>query len=257
MRRVGCVLVSLVLGAALAGCANGPRKVEAVEPPTLAFAPKQRPGDGQLAPQVAMLRPDQLPIPTGGLAGRTIRVSSTSDIRLGPKEIVLTFDDGPMPGKTEEDPPHTRPIRSEGDLPDGRPDGECLSGNSPESGGARPHRRHAYAKPSQPRGPRAGEGAGADRNRAEQRGGGAEASRPADGAVLPLSHTSRKPGHCVPASPAATWSSSTPTSIRRTTSTAPMRSGPEPCAPPAGQASCSSTISMPEPFPCCPGSLPT
>lgn len=36
-----------------------------------------------------------------GLAGRTLNVGSVSDIRLGPKEVVLTFDDGPMPGKTE------------------------------------------------------------------------------------------------------------------------------------------------------------
>lgn len=36
-----------------------------------------------------------------GLAGRTIQVSSLSDIRLRDKEVVLTFDDGPMPNKTE------------------------------------------------------------------------------------------------------------------------------------------------------------
>lgn len=36
-----------------------------------------------------------------GLAGRTIEVASLSDIRLRDKEVVLTFDDGPMPKKTE------------------------------------------------------------------------------------------------------------------------------------------------------------
>jgi len=36
-----------------------------------------------------------------GLAGRTIEVSSLSDIKLRDKEVVLTFDDGPMPKKTE------------------------------------------------------------------------------------------------------------------------------------------------------------
>ncbi|MEM8551890.1 MAG: polysaccharide deacetylase family protein [Pseudomonadota bacterium] len=35
------------------------------------------------------------------LAGRVIRVSRISDIALGPKEVVLTFDDGPLPGRTE------------------------------------------------------------------------------------------------------------------------------------------------------------
>ncbi|RWX75865.1 polysaccharide deacetylase family protein [Neorhizobium lilium] len=37
-----------------------------------------------------------------GLAGRTMDVSSISDIRLRDKEVVLTFDDGPMPKKTEK-----------------------------------------------------------------------------------------------------------------------------------------------------------
>jgi len=37
----------------------------------------------------------------GGLAGRTLTVSSLSDIKLDRKEVVLTFDDGPMPKKTD------------------------------------------------------------------------------------------------------------------------------------------------------------
>jgi peptidoglycan-N-acetylglucosamine deacetylase len=37
-----------------------------------------------------------------GLAGRTIEVASPSDIVLRDKEVVLTFDDGPMPKKTEK-----------------------------------------------------------------------------------------------------------------------------------------------------------
>lgn len=37
----------------------------------------------------------------GSLAGRTIDVSSLSDIKLRDKEVVLSFDDGPMPKKTE------------------------------------------------------------------------------------------------------------------------------------------------------------
>lgn len=35
------------------------------------------------------------------LTGRTLRISSIRDIKLKPKEVVLTFDDGPAPGKTE------------------------------------------------------------------------------------------------------------------------------------------------------------
>ncbi|WP_117194163.1 polysaccharide deacetylase family protein [Rhizobium terrae] len=38
----------------------------------------------------------------GSLAGRTISVGSLSDLKLNDKEVVLTFDDGPMPNKTEK-----------------------------------------------------------------------------------------------------------------------------------------------------------
>ena len=39
--------------------------------------------------------------PLGGLGGRTLTVGSVDEIKLRPKEVILTFDDGPMPGKTE------------------------------------------------------------------------------------------------------------------------------------------------------------
>lgn len=39
--------------------------------------------------------------PRTGLAGRTLKVHSIADIRLARNEVVLTFDDGPVPGKTE------------------------------------------------------------------------------------------------------------------------------------------------------------
>jgi peptidoglycan/xylan/chitin deacetylase (PgdA/CDA1 family) len=39
--------------------------------------------------------------PRTGLAGRTLRVSAMSEIRLARNEVILTFDDGPVPGKTE------------------------------------------------------------------------------------------------------------------------------------------------------------
>jgi peptidoglycan/xylan/chitin deacetylase (PgdA/CDA1 family) len=38
---------------------------------------------------------------SGPLAGRTLRVSSISEIQLRDKEVILTFDDGPVPGKTD------------------------------------------------------------------------------------------------------------------------------------------------------------
>lgn len=39
--------------------------------------------------------------PRDALAGRTLDVASIRDLKLGPKEVALTFDDGPVPGRTE------------------------------------------------------------------------------------------------------------------------------------------------------------
>jgi peptidoglycan/xylan/chitin deacetylase (PgdA/CDA1 family) len=94
-------LLPLVFAAlALAGCANSPRQAARADGGTLAFAPRETPA-AQAGPQVAMLRPDQPGGQRGSLAGRTITVAKASDIRLGPKEVVLTFDDGPVPGRTD------------------------------------------------------------------------------------------------------------------------------------------------------------
>lgn len=38
----------------------------------------------------------------GNLGGRTLAVASTADIILRPGEVILTFDDGPRPGKTPQ-----------------------------------------------------------------------------------------------------------------------------------------------------------
>lgn len=84
--------VSLLLCLVFAACA-GPRPDGA----PLAFS-------GDPADRPALRSPaESLSAPgfSAGLAGRTIRVDSISDIRLGPKEVVLTFDDGPVPGKTK------------------------------------------------------------------------------------------------------------------------------------------------------------
>ncbi|KQX43112.1 hypothetical protein ASD04_00615 [Devosia sp. Root436] len=39
---------------------------------------------------------------SGNLGGRTLAVASTADIVLRPGEVILTFDDGPRPGKTPQ-----------------------------------------------------------------------------------------------------------------------------------------------------------
>lgn len=87
MRFPGFVLLALVLSA----CA-GPRPESEV--PVLAFAPEQRidvPFPGEVL---------SLPKLGHGLAGRTLRVDSVEDIVLLRNEVILTFDDGPVPGKT-------------------------------------------------------------------------------------------------------------------------------------------------------------
>ncbi|QDY99783.1 polysaccharide deacetylase family protein [Nitratireductor mangrovi] len=99
-----CVFGTAVLFSAalfLSACANAPKKLAGDDGPALAFAEEQQAGPADISPQVAMLRPDQLPLVSGGLAGRTIRVSRISDIALRPGEVVLTFDDGPIPGRTD------------------------------------------------------------------------------------------------------------------------------------------------------------
>lgn len=88
MRFLGCCLLALFLSA----CA-GPRPDGDV--PVLAFAPEQRievpfPGDVLSFPDLGH-----------GLAGRTLRVDTVEDIVLLRNEVVLTFDDGPVPGKTK------------------------------------------------------------------------------------------------------------------------------------------------------------
>lgn len=58
-------------------------------------------GDRVPMEPAAWAHPDNV-MAKGTLAGRTLTVGSLAELRLGPKEVVLTFDDGPMPGKTEK-----------------------------------------------------------------------------------------------------------------------------------------------------------
>ena len=94
-------LICLVLvGVALAGCAK---------PPSHSMQP-QRPAQSPLytnsilpasAPMTQQPMPERI-FGSGTLGGRTLAVASTADIMLRPGEVVLTFDDGPRPGKTNE-----------------------------------------------------------------------------------------------------------------------------------------------------------
>jgi len=93
MRRVARVALALALPLLAAACAS-PQAAGDAAP--MSFA-QQKPAADDI-----LKRPSDSVAPAvpGSLAGRTIRVSKVSDIRLGAREVVLTFDDGPMPGKT-------------------------------------------------------------------------------------------------------------------------------------------------------------
>ena len=89
----------VVVGAALAGCAKPPAQqsvaLEAREPfYTGSILPASQPIAQQPMPERIFA--------SGTLGGRTLAVASTGEIVLRPGEVILTFDDGPRPGKTDE-----------------------------------------------------------------------------------------------------------------------------------------------------------
>lgn len=82
---------TLLLGLAVTGCNTS--KEKRTETGKTAFAAEQ----AGAPPASSFLSGG----PRGSLAGRTLRVGSISDIKLRKGEVVLTFDDGPMPGRTD------------------------------------------------------------------------------------------------------------------------------------------------------------
>lgn len=82
------------------GCAGKPQQEGSLKTAFAATMPAGHPAKASdpvaLSP-AAWMRPRN-PL---GLAGRDIEVSSLDDIALANKEVVLSFDDGPVPGKTE------------------------------------------------------------------------------------------------------------------------------------------------------------
>ena len=93
MRRLAVLFAVL----AVAGCSSTQKPASETARP-LAFANEQ-PTPPSLADKKDVM---SFPGPRTGLAGRTLRVSSISDIRLARNEVVLTFDDGPVAGRTEQ-----------------------------------------------------------------------------------------------------------------------------------------------------------
>ena len=92
--------MSLVLGGVvLAGCAKPPSTNA-----TFAQAVDRSTITNSIFPTSRSLVDQPMPeriFATGNIGGRTLAVASTADIILRPGEVVLTFDDGPRPGKTE------------------------------------------------------------------------------------------------------------------------------------------------------------
>lgn len=93
--------LSLVLaGMLLGGCAKPPSQHETPVQPvdtTLTTA--------SISPAIMSTRDQEMPkriFSPGPLSGRTLAVASSADIVLEPGEVVLTFDDGPRPGKTDK-----------------------------------------------------------------------------------------------------------------------------------------------------------
>lgn len=89
----------VIAGATLAGCAKPPAQQVLSRPQvtqaliTNSILPASQPVTQQPMPQRIFS--------SGHLGGRTLAVASTSEIILHPGEVVLTFDDGPRPGKTD------------------------------------------------------------------------------------------------------------------------------------------------------------
>ncbi|MBO6716398.1 MAG: polysaccharide deacetylase family protein [Rhizobiaceae bacterium] len=90
--RLFPALLAIAAALSLSACTTKPKEPEA---PKLAFAAEDRP---DLSRQGDVM---SFPGPRGSLRGRNVRVSSVSDLILARGEVVLTFDDGPMPGKTK------------------------------------------------------------------------------------------------------------------------------------------------------------
>lgn len=100
--RFSSVFASLIAGLVVAGCAFKPKPVTqfSTERPITAASYQ---ADSPLIFRPQNPQPEYQPpyFSNSGLAGRTMYASSIRDIHLRSKEVILTFDDGPAPGKTE------------------------------------------------------------------------------------------------------------------------------------------------------------
>ena len=98
--RLAHLLVAAAASCLLAGCAsNEAASLAKSHHPAASVSALSYTGDARGADAFPLFQSFQ-PVSHSPLNGRTIAVARISDIALRPKEVVLTFDDGPMPGKT-------------------------------------------------------------------------------------------------------------------------------------------------------------
>lgn len=93
----------LLVPALVAGCAKPPPVTSEVTAYALRTDPLTTEGiPAEPFEEVRAVTQDMPPpLSEGPLAGRTLNVASNAELALAPGEVVLTFDDGPRPGKTQ------------------------------------------------------------------------------------------------------------------------------------------------------------
>ena len=137
---------------------------------------------------------------------------------LAPKEVVLTFDDGPWPGTTDRGAGGAQARMRAGDLLPARPQRRRASGAGAPGAGRGPHRRapHLFASAAEPYEPDRRRGRDRPRLRRGRRRALWQGRRGADDAVLPLSGLCLQPGAARPPASGAASRCSAPTSGRAT-----------------------------------------
>ena len=93
--------VTALLAATMAGCAKPPSQKDHFASGPLAFQDQTITGSVRQSASARLGQPMPKRIVSNSvLAGRTLDVATTADIILKPREVILTFDDGPRAGKT-------------------------------------------------------------------------------------------------------------------------------------------------------------
>lgn len=103
-QRLAVALV--VLCAVTAGCAKAPqqRTLDVTKPAVNAYQAIDTQTTTASIAEVSfpiLEQPMPLRVFSGNLSGRTLAVAAQDEIILRPGEVILTFDDGPRPGKTD------------------------------------------------------------------------------------------------------------------------------------------------------------